>query len=210
MAFQSLLPSSPSDLKSSEGEFQPTFHPAMPLRFTHLHSNGRSFRSRTPRRLTKLLSQALFLVVLGFTVLFASTVRRFVFGGLDDYGHTTNVIVRTFVHHDTSPTLPPPPDVNGNPLPREVPHNHQDDERPVSRPAEPQPQPDRNHTYLSNGLLLVNPLSPISAHPIFALIERSERLWKEKLERQSQTLDEAVVEYERRYGRNPPRGFDKW
>ena len=30
------------------------------------------------------------------------------------------------------------------------------------------------------------------------------------LARQSTTLEEAVKEYERRYGRAPPRGFDEW
>jgi hypothetical protein len=31
-----------------------------------------------------------------------------------------------------------------------------------------------------------------------------------KLARQSRTLEEAVREYKRRHGRNPPKGFDKW
>lgn len=28
--------------------------------------------------------------------------------------------------------------------------------------------------------------------------------------RQSKTLPQAVIEYKRRYGRLPPRGFEKW
>ncbi|KAG9310121.1 glycosyltransferase family 90 protein [Chiua virens] len=32
----------------------------------------------------------------------------------------------------------------------------------------------------------------------------------ERLARQSQTFHEAVAEYKRRYGRDPPRGFDDW
>ncbi|KAK0449629.1 glycosyl transferase family 90-domain-containing protein [Desarmillaria tabescens] len=63
------------------------------------------------------------------------------------------------------------------------------------------------HEFLSNGLLEVNPEGP---HPIYQLIEFSEKKWEAKLQRASKTLDEAVVEYERRYKRAPPRGFDKW
>ncbi|PBK80587.1 hypothetical protein ARMGADRAFT_859444, partial [Armillaria gallica] len=47
-------------------------------------------------------------------------------------------------------------------------------------------------------------------HPIYQLIEFSEKKWKAKLQRASKTLGEAVAEYERRYRRAPPRGFDKW
>ncbi len=63
------------------------------------------------------------------------------------------------------------------------------------------------HEFLSNGLLEVNPELP---HPICQLINFSERKWKAKLQRASKTLGEAVDEYERRYRRAPPRGFDKW
>ncbi len=63
------------------------------------------------------------------------------------------------------------------------------------------------HEFLSNGLLEVNLEGP---HPIYQLIEFSEKKWKAKLQRASKTLDEAVTEYERRYRRAPPRGFDKW
>ena len=31
-----------------------------------------------------------------------------------------------------------------------------------------------------------------------------------RLAKQSKTLPEAVAEYKRRYGRDPPRGFDDW
>ena len=37
-------------------------------------------------------------------------------------------------------------------------------------------------------------------HPIALLIARSERLWKDKLARQSTTLEQAYREYIRRYG----------
>ncbi len=63
------------------------------------------------------------------------------------------------------------------------------------------------HKFLSNGLLEVNPEGP---HPIYQLIEFSEKKWEAKLQRASKTLSEAVIEYERRYQRLPPRGFDKW
>jgi len=64
-----------------------------------------------------------------------------------------------------------------------------------------------NHTYRSDGLLEVNPDGP---HPIYELIDNAERRWKEKLEKASKTLEEAVTEYKRRYRRRPPRGFDLW
>lgn len=63
------------------------------------------------------------------------------------------------------------------------------------------------HTYTPDGLLTVNPNGP---HPIFELMDNAERDWKAKLQRASKTLDEAVMEYERRYKRPPPLGFDKW
>ncbi|TFK70244.1 hypothetical protein BDN72DRAFT_766794 [Pluteus cervinus] len=76
--------------------------------------------------------------------------------------------------------------------------------------------PDLGHEFLddtllhvahSNGILEVNPNGP---HPIFQLIRGAEREWQMKLEHASQTLDEAVEEYKRRYRRAPPQGFDKW
>lgn len=63
------------------------------------------------------------------------------------------------------------------------------------------------HKFLDNGLLIVN---PEARHPILDLIEYGERQWKEKVDRQSKTLEEGVREYKRRYGRKPPKGFDLW
>lgn len=63
------------------------------------------------------------------------------------------------------------------------------------------------HTYTPDGLLMVN-LN--GSHPIFELMRNSEAAWAEKLARASQTLEEAVAEYRRRYKRSPPLGFDKW
>ncbi|GAA6051753.1 hypothetical protein JCM3770_002715 [Rhodotorula araucariae] len=47
-------------------------------------------------------------------------------------------------------------------------------------------------------------------HPISHLIARAEEQWDDVLRRQSQTLDQAVEEYRRRYKMNPPAGFDSW
>ncbi|KAK4985236.1 hypothetical protein LTR50_006084 [Elasticomyces elasticus] len=47
-------------------------------------------------------------------------------------------------------------------------------------------------------------------HPIELLIQRSSKEFTELLDRQSTTLDKAVAEYEKRYRRKPPPGFDKW
>ena len=63
------------------------------------------------------------------------------------------------------------------------------------------------HLYRDDGLLETNHLG---RHPIYELIERATEEWEGKLERQSKTLPEAVREYRRRYGRAPPKGFDKW
>ena len=38
----------------------------------------------------------------------------------------------------------------------------------------------------------------------------AENKYRNLLSRQSQTLEAAVKEYQRRYGRKPPRGFDDW
>lgn len=47
-------------------------------------------------------------------------------------------------------------------------------------------------------------------HPIVKLMNDAEEAWEDMLRRQSQTLEQAVLEYKRRYNRNPPLGFDKW
>ncbi|GAA5868209.1 hypothetical protein JCM3774_000601 [Rhodotorula dairenensis] len=47
-------------------------------------------------------------------------------------------------------------------------------------------------------------------HPIHYLIREGKKAWKAKVARQSKTLKEAVAEYERRYWRRPPKGFDRW
>lgn len=52
--------------------------------------------------------------------------------------------------------------------------------------------------------------NPDAPHPIPLLLALGEKRWEELLARQSRTLGEAVREYERRYGRRPPKGFDVW
>lgn len=75
------------------------------------------------------------------------------------------------------------------------------------RPHKPPPLPLGEHRYGSAGLLEVN---EDGAHPIYELISRAEKGWNKKLEKASKSLDEAVLEYRRRYHREPPRGFDDW
>ncbi|KAJ7651125.1 glycosyl transferase family 90-domain-containing protein [Roridomyces roridus] len=72
---------------------------------------------------------------------------------------------------------------------------------------DPDPVQFAEHTYRADGLLEHN---PDGSHPIFDLIDRAQAAWKEKLERASTTLPEAVTEYRRRYKRDPPKGFDVW
>ncbi|WVF71389.1 beta-1,2-xylosyltransferase 1 [Kwoniella sp. CBS 6097] len=47
-------------------------------------------------------------------------------------------------------------------------------------------------------------------HPILGLLRDGEQKWNEMLARQSQTLDQAVEVYKKRYGKQPPKGFDEW
>ena len=50
----------------------------------------------------------------------------------------------------------------------------------------------------------------LKEHPIPQLMAKAEENFKQMLSRQSTTLKKAVAEYQRRYGRNPPKGFDQW
>ncbi len=63
------------------------------------------------------------------------------------------------------------------------------------------------HIFLPNGLVEVN---PYGQHPIYDLLETGKAIWEGKLKRASKTFGEAVNEYRRRYGRAPPKGFDRW
>lgn len=64
-----------------------------------------------------------------------------------------------------------------------------------------------SHRWGPDGLLVVN---PNGAHPIFELTRLAEARWQAKLRRASKSLEQAVDEYVRRYGRLPPVGFDRW
>ncbi|TRM55568.1 hypothetical protein BD626DRAFT_524559 [Schizophyllum amplum] len=50
----------------------------------------------------------------------------------------------------------------------------------------------------------------VDPHPIPQLIADAQERFGRKVARQSRTLEAAAAEYRRRYGRNPPKGFDKW
>ncbi|RDX45857.1 capsular associated protein [Lentinus brumalis] len=63
-------------------------------------------------------------------------------------------------------------------------------------------------TYLPFGKSNARP--SVKEHPIPKLMADAEASYRQLLSRQSQTLEEAVREYERRYRRKPPRGFDDW
>lgn len=63
------------------------------------------------------------------------------------------------------------------------------------------------HSRLPSGLLVVDPKG---RHPIYDLIAASHAAWDAKRARASKTLKQASKEYRRRYGRRPPKGFDRW
>lgn len=65
------------------------------------------------------------------------------------------------------------------------------------------------HVFSSTGHMVVSK-DESAPHPIPLLLALGERRWEELLARQSRTLAEATMEYERRYGRVPPKGFDLW
>lgn len=47
-------------------------------------------------------------------------------------------------------------------------------------------------------------------HPITKLMADAEEKFRNMLSRQSKTLEDAVIEYRKRYGREPPKGFGDW
>ncbi|KAJ7601127.1 glycosyl transferase family 90-domain-containing protein [Mycena floridula] len=63
------------------------------------------------------------------------------------------------------------------------------------------------HLYRDDGLLEVNQDGP---HPIFELMKDAEDKWRRKIAAASTSLPQAVREYQRRYKRDPPKGFDSW
>ncbi|KAF9450823.1 glycosyltransferase family 90 protein [Macrolepiota fuliginosa MF-IS2] len=63
------------------------------------------------------------------------------------------------------------------------------------------------HNYRSDGVLEV---SSSASHPIHDLIAQAENKWHSKQNIASRNIQQAFYEYRRRYGRFPPKGFDKW
>ena len=84
---------------------------------------------------------------------------------------------------------------------------------PAGPDAEPGSVGSAAHRYASweggrsDGRMLVKAGEP---HPIPMLMQRAKQRWHALKSRQSRTFAEAVREYERRYGRKPPKGFDRW
>lgn len=75
--------------------------------------------------------------------------------------------------------------------------------------------PDKSYTEVLDPLPPPAPLAPKAfpdthEHPISQLIHDADNSWQQLLRGQSQTLEEAVAEYKRRYGIPPPPNFDKW
>ncbi|KAG6380428.1 glycosyltransferase family 90 protein [Boletus reticuloceps] len=62
----------------------------------------------------------------------------------------------------------------------------------------------------SNWLSFSQNTDTITNHPITTLMKDAKVAFTNRLAKQSKTLPEAVAEYKRRYGRDPPRGFDHW
>lgn len=81
--------------------------------------------------------------------------------------------------------------------------------RKQDRSGKPKPH-IKNHVYSPSGHLIVSDDYEESEHPIPQLLALGEKRWEEMLERQSTSLGEACVEYRKRYGRKPPKGFDIW
>ncbi|KAF4555002.1 Hypothetical protein D9617_3g020710 [Elsinoe fawcettii] len=52
--------------------------------------------------------------------------------------------------------------------------------------------------------------SSLDDHPVQRLHATAVRRFEDMIQRQSKTLAQAIDEYERRYNRPPPPGFDKW
>jgi hypothetical protein len=52
--------------------------------------------------------------------------------------------------------------------------------------------------------------APDTTHPITAMMQEAQEKFRNLMSRQSKTLNQAVAEYKKRYGRPPPKGFDDW
>lgn len=54
-----------------------------------------------------------------------------------------------------------------------------------------------------------NPSNKVE-HPILYLIRQAKKDWQKKVDSQSKDLATAVKTYKLKYGRAPPKGFDRW
>lgn len=68
-------------------------------------------------------------------------------------------------------------------------------------------EPEEKHKVGANGLMETN---PAAGHPIYQLVTDAKKRWEGKLGKASRSLPQAVAEYRRRYGRDPPAGFESW
>ncbi|KAG8881877.1 hypothetical protein FRB98_004070 [Tulasnella sp. 332] len=78
---------------------------------------------------------------------------------------------------------------------------------PNDRPNTLGLDPRTAHRYQTDGRVKVNEHGP---HPIYELTAKAEREWRAKHTKSSRTLQTAISEYKKRYGRSPPPGFDLW
>ncbi|TKX18955.1 hypothetical protein C1H76_8844 [Elsinoe australis] len=75
-------------------------------------------------------------------------------------------------------------------------------------PAAKPPQPDS--IFPEPVKPVPKPFEGVREHPIDLLVKDNERDFRAMLDRQSQTLEEAVKNYKNRYGISPPPRFDEW
>jgi hypothetical protein len=82
---------------------------------------------------------------------------------------------------------------------------------PLAKPIDPkaadQPKGNNLRTRRRDGRALI---IEGQKHPIPALMRRAKKRWARLQARQSKTFAQAITEYRKRYGRAPPKGFDRW
>lgn len=61
-----------------------------------------------------------------------------------------------------------------------------------------------------DGLLFGQQVADERLHPLVALIEDAQHRWFDKLRGQSRSIEQAKLEYRRRYGVRPPAGYSAW
>lgn len=80
--------------------------------------------------------------------------------------------------------------------------------QPVAETTTLAPVPRRTRTIVPAGLVAVDLAA--TEHPVTKLIRDAREDWDKKMREQSRTLKLATERYQGKYGRPPPRGFDKW